>query len=363
MAAKSDESGDKPHEPTQTKLDEARRKGDLARSSDLTTAGGYGGLVLALFLAGGGSLSGLGSALAWFLEQPDRLAPLVFEGSASPAFQPLATELSGLLAPWFLLPASVALAVILAQRIFVITPSHLAPRLSRISLLHNAGQKFGRVGLFEFAKSFAKLMIYSVSLWFFLQARLDALMVTIWTDPKITIILLGELTLALLVAVFVISLMIGLADLLWQRHEHFRNNRMSHKELRDEAKEAEGDPLIKQQRRQRGYEIATNRMMLDVPKADVVIVNPTHYAVALKWSRKKGDAPVCVAKGVDSMAARIRQIAAENGVPLHSDPPAARALYATTEIGDQIPPEHYRAVAAAIRFSETIRRKARSRRS
>ena len=134
---------------------------------------------------------------------------------------------------------------------------------------------------------------------------------------------------------------------------------MTHKELMDEFKEMEGDPHVKQERRQRGHEIATSRMMADVPTADVVIVNPTHYAVALKWDRTPGSAPVCVAKGVDEVAARIRATAEEAGVPIHSDPPTARALHATVDLGQEIAEEHYRAVAAAIRFADRMRKIAR----
>ena len=134
---------------------------------------------------------------------------------------------------------------------------------------------------------------------------------------------------------------------------------MSHKELTDEAKQAEGDPHMKQQRRQRGHEIAMNKMIAEVPTADVVIVNPTHYAVALKWDRSTPGAPECVAKGVDNVAARIREIAQENAVPIHSDPPTARALYASVNLGEEIAPEHYKPVAAAIRFAEAMREKAR----
>jgi flagellar biosynthetic protein FlhB len=140
-----------------------------------------------------------------------------------------------------------------------------------------------------------------------------------------------------------------------------RKHRMSHKEMRDEHKQMEGDPHMKQERRQRAIDIAMNKMLADVPDADVVVVNPTHYAVALKWDRKRGTAPKCVAKGVDEVAAKIREIAAENGVALHSDPPTARAIHASVEVGDEIRPEHYRAVAAAIRFAEALRKKARRR--
>jgi len=157
----------------------------------------------------------------------------------------------------------------------------------------------------------------------------------------------------------IIATVIGGIDAIWQHSEHLRKNRMSRKEITDETKNAEGDPHLKQERRQRAMEIAQNQMMADVPKADVIIVNPTHYAVALKWSREKGDAPVCVAKGVDEIARAIRETAIAAGVPIHSDPPTARSLHATTEIGQQIAPDHYQTVAAAIRFAERMRQRAR----
>jgi flagellar biosynthetic protein FlhB len=136
---------------------------------------------------------------------------------------------------------------------------------------------------------------------------------------------------------------------------------MSRKEVMDEYKESEGDPHFKAARRQRAQDIATNRMLADVEGADVVIVNPTHYAVALRWDRGKGGAPVCVAKGVDEIARVIRERAALHGVPVHSDPPAARSIYAAVELGQEIRIEHFRAVAAAIRFADAMRKKARQR--
>lgn len=137
---------------------------------------------------------------------------------------------------------------------------------------------------------------------------------------------------------------------------------MSRKELMDESKETEGDPHIRQQRRQKGYDIATNRMLSEVPNADVVIVNPEHFAVALKWERASGRAPICIAKGQDEVALRIRRAAAETGVPIRRDPPTARAIYASVDIGREIHSEHYRPVAAAIRFAEAMRARARERR-
>lgn len=359
MSEDSQKNDEKPHEPTQRKLDEARRKGEIARSPDLVAAASYGGFLVAALAFGGVSLSGFALEMSWFLAQPDRIADLLFAGSAASTLRGVGMDSLAHLAPWFLLPPLMSLASLFAMRVFLVTPSRLAPKLSRVSLIANAGQKFGRKGLFEFAKSFAKLLIYAVTLLFFLQSRLDNFVRTIWYDPRQTMLLLFELSIVFLAVVFLVSVFLGIIDYLWQLQDHLRNHRMSHKDLRDESKESEGDPHIKQERRRRAFDLANNRMLLDVPKADVVIVNPTHFAVALKWSRKPGEAPVCVAKGQDEVAMRMRALAIENAVPMLSDPPTARALFATTKIGDEISPKHYRAVAAAIRFAEKMRRKRR----
>ncbi|MEM7318581.1 MAG: EscU/YscU/HrcU family type III secretion system export apparatus switch protein, partial [Pseudomonadota bacterium] len=204
-----------------------------------------------------------------------------------------------------------------------------------------------------------KLMAYSVCLGLFLSANLSDMMAASAAGSEVSIVLMVSLLTRFMLIVLVVATAIGLVDLVWQRAEHLRKNRMSRKEITDETKESEGDPHMKNQRRQRGQEIAANQMMAEVPKADVVVVNPTHYAVALKWSRSPGSAPVCVAKGVDEIAAAIRRVAAEAAVPVHSDPPTARALHASVELGEQIHQDHYRAVAAAIRFAEAMRLKAR----
>ena len=353
------ENGDKQHEPTQKKLDDARRKGEIPRSSDLSVAAGYGGLLLCLLTAGAGSLQALGGSLSILLDQAAEIAPLLFTGDSRPLSGGLAWSVAGSMAAWFLIPALAVLAVLAAQRGFTFAPTKLQLKLSRISPVSNARNKFGRSGLFEFFKSFAKLVIYSACLGLYLKLRLPEMAGAPLGDPRIAIALLAQLAVEFLFLAFVIALSIGGLDLLWQRAEHMRKNRMSDKEMRDEFKEAEGDPHMKQARRSRAQEIALNQMMAEVPKADVVIVNPTHFAVALKWSRKRGEAPVCVAKGVDETAHRIRETATAAQVPVRSDPPTARALYATTGLGQEIAPEHYRTVAAAIRFAEAMRQRAR----
>jgi flagellar biosynthetic protein FlhB len=172
---------------------------------------------------------------------------------------------------------------------------------------------------------------------------------------------LAETAVELLAVVTGIAAIIAVVVFLWQQQSFISRNRMSHEDLKRETKESEGDPYMKQSRQKRGREIANNRMLMDVPTADVVVTNPEHYAVALKWSRMPGSAPECVAKGEDEIAAAIRKVAAQSGVPIHQDPPTARSLYAAVQIGEEIRVEHYHAVAAAIRFSEEMRTKARQR--
>lgn len=355
--AEGDDDSDKQYEPSQKKLDDARKKGEIPRSNDLTTAAAYFGFVIAAMAAGVASIQTIGTSMASLLGSADLTSAVWFSGTASPWTLGLIVDVLKGVAPFFLIPASFALVTVFATRSMVFATAKIEPKLSKISLISNAKNKFGRSGLFEFAKSAAKLLIYSVVLGYFLYSKLPDILATITLSPGIATSVLLRLVIEFMAIVLLISLVIGGIDYLFQYSEHMRKHRMSRKEMTDESKEQEGDPHVKQQRRQMGYDIAMNQMLSDVPDADVIIVNPTHYAVALKWDRFRGGAPICVAKGVDEIAARIREVANENGVPIHRDPPTARALYATVDIGDEIHPEHYKAVAASIRFAEAMRAK------
>lgn len=354
----TDDDAEKSHEPTQRKLDEARKKGEIARSQDLSVASAYGGFLLALLATGMTGVERLGTALSSLIGRADEWSDGFFEGPAHVPVLSLLKVTGSSVAAWFIIPAMLVILVMIGQRAFLVTPSKVSPKLSRISPLSNAKNKFGRDGLFEFAKSFFKLVIYSVALFLFLRFRFEEMSASLQTSPAIVVSMLARLSVEFLFVVLIVALFTGAIDYLWQWHAHRRKNRMSFRELRDEHKESEGDPQLKNSRRQKAQEIASRRMMEAVPTADVIIVNPTHYAVALKWSRLPGSAPECVAKGVDEIARRIREIGLENGVAIHSDPPTARAVFATVEIGQQIAPEHYRAVAAAIRFADALRQKA-----
>lgn len=356
--AEQDESSEKSHEPSQRKLEDARKKGDIPRSTDLLTASAYLGMLVTGTAIGGQAMLNFGEALMPLIEQPDRLQDLFFkDGTTAVAGGLIAAALKPTL-PILMLPGAFVLLALFASRGIVFAGSKLQPKLNRLSLLENAKNKFGRKGLFEFFKSFVKLTIYSILLGVFLSNQLEYIVGAIHASPGEVILLMLDLMMRFLFIVLLIAVVIGGIDFFWQQAEHTRKNRMTQKELKDEMKESEGDPYVKQNRRMRAQEIALNQMMADVPDADVIIVNPTHYAVALQWSRLPGSAPKCVAKGVDNVALRIREKATEAGVPIHSDPPTARALHATTEIGQEIPVEHYRKVAAAIRFADKMRMKA-----
>ncbi|MGH1463885.1 MAG: EscU/YscU/HrcU family type III secretion system export apparatus switch protein [Cognatishimia sp.] len=353
---------DKPFDATPRKLQKAREKGDIARSADMAVAASYFGFLAICLTVGAASLSNIGNVLAGILAKSHTLADQGFSEHGSVVFGQVFRQITLPASAWLLGPAALVLATILAQRSFVVTPSKLKGRASRINPLKNAQNKYGRSGLFEFAKSAAKLVIYCLCLGVFLKAHTAEILLSLQLTERQSIALMFDLVIKMLMAVAMIAFVIGTIDYLWQQAQLQRRNRMTHKEMMDESKEAEGDPHFKQKRRQKALAIANSQMMADVPTADVIIVNPSHYAVALKWHRHKQNAPRCVAKGTDQLARRIRELAQENNVPIHRDPPVARALHAELNLGDEIPIQHYQAVAAAIRFADHMRnRKWRAR--
>lgn len=355
--AEQSENDEKPHEPTPKKLEDARQRGEIPRSVDLTTSAVYLGLLIVITWFSAPSMRNMGAVLMPFLERPEQLAGVWFDQAASPLKRMVLSETLLALSVWFLVPALGALICLVAQRAILFSGEKVQPKISRISIISNIKNKYGLSGLFEFLKSFVKLLIYSIILFWIIYLSKEDFISLIYGSAAGTLIYSLDSITVFFSAVLLVAVIIGALDYGFQRFDHLKKNRMSHQELLDELKQMEGDPALKQERRRRAYEIATNRMMDDVPSADVVIVNPTHFAVALKWDRAPGSAPVCVAKGVDEVAARIREIAQEHAVPIRNDPPAARAIHATVDIGSEVRIEHYQAVAAAVQFADKMRQK------
>jgi len=361
VSGDDDSASEKTHEATPRRLERAREEGDLPRSQDAQTFAAYLGFAAVMLLAGGWAAGWLGATLMPFLDRPQDLARQFTSGGAGD----MTLALLGRIAPPVLAlvaaPAAMILVLLIAQRGIVFAPSRILPKLSRLSPIENAKNKYGVRGMVEFAKSAVKLgalgVVLSITVWgeadrLAQYAGIDARFAGQLLEHQFWLVITGVLLMAGFLAFF---------DMIWQRFDHLKRMRMSHQELKDEGKQAEGDPHIRAQRRERARQIATNRMMLAVPEADVVIANPTHYAVALKWPRHDGSAPVCLAKGVDEVALAIRARAEQAGVPVQTDPPTARSLHGLVEIGQEIRPEHYQAVAAAIIFADEMRRKARER--
>lgn len=357
--SEENEGGEKSYDATPQKIEDARKRGDVPVSKDLAALAAYVGLILAISLSGPTAVHQMGDVMAGFLARADTLAPRILApGGDGLSLQAVISAITPLTLA-FALPAILVLAVLAAQRAIIFAPEKIQPKLSRLSPIAQAKQKLGPTGLFEFAKSTAKLVIIATVLGMYLADQRDTIIGSVNAAPFAAPAEMGRLASGLLVRIAVVAAAVAAVDVIWQRFDHARKLRMTYQEVKDEHKQAEGDPHAKQQRRRRAEEIANNRMMHDVPKADVLIVNPTHYAVALQWKRGDGGAPRLLAKGVDAVALRMREVAGEAGVPIHSDPPTARAIEATTEIGQEIEPAQYRAVAAAIRFAEAMRRKAR----
>ncbi|MEM8595183.1 MAG: flagellar type III secretion system protein FlhB [Pseudomonadota bacterium] len=358
MSGSEDEGQEKSLEATEKRREEARAKGDLPRAPDAQTALAYLGFTLAVVLSIRDAVTETGMLLHPFLAEPEELGLRLLAGEAG-LHGGLAWRLFVASGPLLLAPAALIIVYLIATRSIVLAPDRVVPKLSRISPIENAGQKYGTHGLVEFAKSTTKLLALLVVLGIALTGHLGEIARGAHVEARLMARALESPLASVLGGALAVAILVGLADFFWQRHSHSVRLRMSHQEMKKELRDAEGDPQLKARRQDRAREIANNRMLDAVPKAAVVIANPTHFAVALAWNRAPGTAPSCVAKGVDEIALRIRERAEEADVPVQENPAVARALFATTEIGAEIAPEYYRAVAAAVLFADEMRARRR----
>jgi flagellar biosynthetic protein FlhB len=357
--AESDASA-KTEEATPRRLEEARRNGDVAKSSDVPGWASLAAVTLVLISMGGALSANLAMQLAPFVAHPDSFH-LADGGAVQVMRQAL---LAG--APFI---AAVLGAAVLAgisgnliQTGFLFTPSKLAPDISRLSPMKGFQRLFGIDGLVHFLKSGLKIGLVGAVAWFAIKPHLEDFQKLVSVDPLSMLVVAMDMLRALFFAVLALLGVGAGADWFWQRFRFAQRMRMSKEELKDDFKQTEGDPHIKARLRQMRMERAKRRMMQNVAKATVVVMNPTHYAVALRYETGETAAPVCVAKGLDFLALRIREVAEENGVAVIEDPPLARALYATVEIDEAIPHEHYQAVAKVIGFVMQTARRRRGRR-
>lgn len=352
----SDEADDdsKTEEPSGKRLQEARDSGNVPMSRELISW--FMLLSLALFvLAFGGSMArGLQELLTPFVTEPDRI-PLDV-GSFLARFESLSVDAAVYLAVPLFIAFFFALAGAVFQVGFLFSSKALEPNLEKLDPIKGLKRLFSLRSFLEFGKGILKLIIVGTALALVLWPSFDDLPKMVSEDP---VTLAGEMRdamLTLLAACLFVVGIIALVDLLYQRFDHIKKLRMTKQELKDEFKQTEGDPMVKNRLRQIRAERARKRMMAAVPTADVVVTNPTHFAVALKYDAESMTAPRCVAKGQDLVAKRIRDVAEEHKVPVIENPPLARALYATVDIDEEVPPEHYKAVAEVIGYVMRLKR-------
>ena len=344
---------------TPRKLQQAREKGDVAKSQDVATA-----FILiasaAVFLGLGGWMSArLVAEMRVFFEQPEALA---VDGGA---LQRLAFDISlktaVILGAAFAAMTVAALAGHLVQAGMLFTTEKMKPKIDKISPIAGFKRLFGGEALIQFLKTVIKVTILAIVCWLILAPHWREAEALVKVEPVAILPVAMEILAQLLFLLLIVVAIVSAADFAIQRFHWLKRNKMSKQEMKDEYRQTEGDPHVKAKLRQIRMERGRQRMMAEVPNATVVITNPTHYAVALRYEPGEDAAPVCVAKGVDRVALKIREVASEHEVAIVEDPPLARALFASVDIDDPIPVEHYAAVAKIIGviLSVAARRKSR----
>ena len=338
----------KTHEPTQKKLDDAREKGDVMTSPEARHAVMFLAMLLVCGSLGVSAVMGLGRVFVrlWGGADGFALEPEGAQDFATGLFAQLGMTLAPVLAVLF----AFAMLIMFVQGRPTLAWSRLAPKWSKLSPMAGLGRLFGVKGLVEFAKTIAKFALIATVAMIVIWPKAVAVDELIGMEPFAIVKTAGALVVMMLKAVLLLVGALALFDWVWQRRSFLSRMRMTLQEVKDEHKNSEGDPHVKGKIRQIAAERSRRRMMSAVPTASVIITNPTHYAIALKYDHGKMAAPVVVAKGVDAVALKIREIATDAKVPIVESPPLARALFASAEIDRPIPTEHYKAVAEIIGY-------------
>lgn len=352
-----EDNQDRTEAATPRRLQKAREEGQVPVSRELSVLAGLAAATLVLALIAPRAAHQAAAQLSMFLGQPHRI-DLSDGGRAALAMAALvAARLAG---PFVLAALVGGVGAALLQTGLLLRPAALRPKFSRVDPRAGIGRLFGPDNLVEAGKASLKLAAMGAACWYVLAGELPHIGATLVTVLPLLPEQTARMVLRLLLAVLAVQAVVAGADVAWVRLRHARGLRMSREEIREELKESDGDPRIKQRVRQIRMQRARKRMLAAVPKATVIVTNPTHYAVALAYDRATTAAPRVVAKGVDSMAARIREVAAAHRVPVTSNPPLARALY-RVEVDAEIPAEHYQAVAEIIAYVWRLGQRAQGR--
>ncbi len=357
--ADEQDSASKTEQPTERKLSEASKRGELPRSQEINHLFvlGSGTLAIGMFATAiGQSLTGWLSA---YITNATQIA--VAPNSLIEVMRDAGFEILRVLSLPFFIMIVGCIAGELVQHAPVLSAERITPSFSKVSPIKGLSRLFSARALVEFVKGILKIVIAGATTVYAIWPERNRLADLADLPIGDLLFLTLTLTLRMFGAVLIVMAAIAALDYFYQRFSFMQQQRMTRRELLDEMKAQEGDPIIKGRLRQLRMERARRRMMAAVPTADVVITNPTHYAVALKYDQATMQAPKVVAKGVDALAARIRELATENEVPLVENPPLARTLHAAVDVDHEILPEHYRAVAEVIGYVMKLKSRMRSR--
>ncbi|MDO9412207.1 MAG: flagellar biosynthesis protein FlhB [Pseudolabrys sp.] len=350
--AEGADTDDKTEDPTQKKLDDALKKGDVVKSQEVNNWFMLGGATLVLMSFAGSMSEGLTTIMRGLMANAHKIS---MDGPALPSlFMKLGSEMLSAVAMPFVVLVLAALVGNLIQHQLVWSTEGVSPKFSKVSPMAGFKRLFSKQSLANFAKGIVKLLLLGaimVALMWPEQNRMEGL---VRTDVMALLPFTQVLALKMMGAVVALLGVVAAADYFFQYRTWFTKQKMSLQEIKEEYKQAEGDPHVKGQRRNLRLQKSRQRMMAAVPKASVIITNPTHYAVALQYERGM-EAPICVAKGVDAIALKIREIGGKHDIPIVENVPLARALHATVEIDEPVPAEHYKAVAEVISYVMKLR--------
>lgn len=351
--AGDDDDSQKTEEPTQRKLEEARRQGQVVMSPELRHWFVLMGALLVMAVFAPAAAARLAGLMGGFLAETGTMPTDI--GALLSNLHDGAWQLLAVLGLPFGIMLVFAVAGTMLQTGPMVSSANLKPKFSKINPLSGLKRQFSMRAVVDLLKGLAKIGVVAGVAYLVVRPELAGIGNTTTLAPADLLHWIWRVSLKLMGAVVAVMTFVAGLDYLYQRLSFMKQQRMSKQELKEEFKQSEGDPMVKQRLRQIRLDRSRRRMMAAVPEADVVITNPTHFAVAMTYDAAGGGAPKVVAKGVDTLARRIRELAASHDISIVENPPLARALYASVEVDQEIPPEHYKAVAEIISYVYRLR--------
>ncbi|MBB4064105.1 flagellar biosynthesis protein FlhB [Gellertiella hungarica] len=346
MADEQDKDS-KTEDPTEKKIRDAAEKGNVPFSREVTVFASSLAVYVYLVFFLPGRISVTAESLRDFFEQPDQWK-LESSVDALSLFTNLGWAASSVVAPILILLIVFGVGSSVLQNMPTPVLERIRPQISRISPMKGWSRLFGVTGLVEFAKAIFKIVVVSAIMFFTLRGEFYSSIDAMFSDPQVIFVKLATVMKHIMIVILLSTAVVAAIDFFWTRHYWFTQLKMTKQEVKEEFKQSQGDPIVKSRQRSIARDRARRRMIANVPRATLVIANPTHYAVALRYVREEDDAPVVVAKGQDLIALKIREIAEENGIPVFEDPPLARSMFAQVSVDSVIPSVFYKAVAELI---------------